>query len=122
MTMPEVADLITGYAKEIAAPVEAGAAVTSVVLSDGCYTVTTDQEEWQSDTVVVATGAFNVPKLPPYAEAVPQSVTQLTPMSYRAADQLGAAPSRQKWGKRCRANVGSLARCWQSCPLLEAHR
>ena len=88
MTMPEVVDFISGYAKVIAAPVQTGTTVASVRRTDSGYHVTTDQGEWQCKTVVLATGAFNVPRVPAIAEAVPSSVTQLTPMEYRNAAQL----------------------------------
>ena len=39
-------------------------------------------------TVVVATGAFNVPHRPPLADAMPSSVTTLTPFEYKNPDQL----------------------------------
>ena len=71
MTMPEVVDFITGYAKHIAAPVQTGTTVTSVRRTDDGYRVTTDSGEWQCRTVVLATGAFNVPRVPAFAEAVP---------------------------------------------------
>ena len=83
MTMPEVVDLITGYAKDIAAPVQTDTTVTSVRQAEDGYRVTTDQGEWQCRTVVLATGAFNVPRVPDFAEAVPASVATLTPMEYR---------------------------------------
>jgi putative flavoprotein involved in K+ transport len=88
MTMPEVVDFITGYAKEVAAPVHAGTTVTSVRRTDGGYRVTTDQGVWDCRTVVLASGAFNVPRVPALADAVPASVHQLTPMGYRNPDQL----------------------------------
>ena len=88
MTMPEVVDFITGYAKEVAAPVHAGTTVTSVRRTDDGYRVTTDQGVWDCRTVVLASGAFNVPRVPALAEAVPASVHQLTPMGYRNPDQL----------------------------------
>ena len=88
MTMPEVVDFISGYAKAIAAPVSCGTTVTSVRRADGGYRVTTDQGEWRSRTVVIATGAFNLPNVPPFAEAVPSSVRTLTPMEYRNPAQL----------------------------------
>jgi putative flavoprotein involved in K+ transport len=89
MTMPEVVDFITGYAKEFAAPVEPGTTVTSVQRVDDGYRVITDQGEWKCKTVVLATGAFNVPHVPPLAAAVPSSITTLTPMQYRNPEQLG---------------------------------
>jgi putative flavoprotein involved in K+ transport len=88
MTMPEVVEFITGYAKDIAAPVQTGVTVTSVRRTDGGYCVATDHDEWQCPTVVIATGAFNVPRVPACSEAVPASVTTLTPMEYRNPDEL----------------------------------
>jgi putative flavoprotein involved in K+ transport len=88
MTMPEVVELITGYAKRIAAPVQAGTTVTSVSRTDEGYRVVTDQGEWQCPTVVLATGAFNRPRVPDFAAAVPPSVTTLTPMEYRNPESL----------------------------------
>jgi putative flavoprotein involved in K+ transport len=89
MTMPEVVDFITNYAKVIAAPVQSGTTVTSVRRTDGGYCVLTDQGEWRCQTVVLAAGAFNVPRVPAFSEAVPPTVTMMTPMEYRNAEQLG---------------------------------
>ncbi len=89
MTMPEVVEFISDYAKLIAAPVEAGTTVTSVHHTDGGYGVMTDHGEWRCRTVVLAAGAFNVPHVPACATAVPATVTMMTPMEYRRAEQLG---------------------------------
>jgi putative flavoprotein involved in K+ transport len=89
MTMPEVVDFITAYTKVIAAPVQSGTTVTSVRRTDGGYSVLTDQGEWRCQTVVLATGAFNVPHVPAFAEAMPPTVTVMTPMEYRNPGQLG---------------------------------
>jgi putative flavoprotein involved in K+ transport len=88
MTMPQVIAFISSYAKEITAPVLTGTTVTSVRQADGGYRVTSDKGEWQCQTVVLATGAFNVPRVPAVAEAVPASVATLTPMEYRNPDEL----------------------------------
>ena len=88
MTMPEVVDFIAGYAKEIAAPVQTGTTVTSVRRTDDGYRVTTDQGVWDCLTVVLASGAFNIPRVPAFADAVPASIQTLTPTSYRNPDQL----------------------------------
>jgi putative flavoprotein involved in K+ transport len=89
MTAPEVADFITDYATAIAAPIESGTTVTSVRHTEDGYRVTSDQGEWRCETVVVASGAFNVPRIPVFVEAVPSRVTTLTPMEYRRPEQLG---------------------------------
>jgi putative flavoprotein involved in K+ transport len=88
MTMPEVVDFITGYAKTIDAPVQTGASVTSVRRTDSGYRVTTEHDEWDCLSVVLATGAFNVPRLPDFAQAIPPSITTLTALEYRNPGQL----------------------------------
>ena len=89
MTMSEVVDFIRATRRLIAAPVQTGTTVSSVRRTDGGeYRVTTNQDEWQCETVVVATGAFNVPRVPPVAETLPSSVTTLTPFGYKNPDQL----------------------------------
>ena len=88
LTMPEVVEFITDYAKHIAAPVQTGTTVTSVRLTHDGYRVTTDSGEWQCATVVLATGAFNVPRRPAFADAAPTSVATITPNEYRNPDAL----------------------------------
>src|SRR5262245_62703574 len=58
-TVPEVVGFIDRYARLIAAPVETNTKVTSVRRTDDGYLVTTDQGEWHSRSVVLATGACN---------------------------------------------------------------
>jgi putative flavoprotein involved in K+ transport len=88
MTASEVVDVLTRYAKDVAAPVQTDTTVTSVRRSDSGYVVATDQGWWTAETVVLASGAFNRPKVPELAAGVPPSVTTLTPMDYRNPDQL----------------------------------
>ncbi|MDQ1465945.1 MAG: putative flavoprotein involved in transport, partial [Actinomycetota bacterium] len=88
MTAAEVVEFIVGYAKQIAAPVQTGTTVKSVRRTESGYRVTTDQGEWECVTVVLASGAFNVPHVPEVAAAVPSSVATLSPMAYRNAGEL----------------------------------
>ncbi|HEY3484299.1 MAG TPA: NAD(P)-binding domain-containing protein, partial [Ilumatobacteraceae bacterium] len=88
MTMPEVVEFVTAYAKRIAAPVQTGTTVTSVRRTDDGYQVLTDQGEWTCATVVLASGAFNVPKVPSFADAIPSSIATMTPNNYRNPDAL----------------------------------
>jgi putative flavoprotein involved in K+ transport len=62
--------------------------VTSVRQAGGGYQVTTSGGQIQARTVVIASGACNQPALPPFCEAVPASVEQLTPFGYRDPAQL----------------------------------
>src|SRR4051812_43162629 len=87
-TMPQVIDFIAGYARAIAAPVETHTSVTSVRATDAGYRVQTDRGEWHGRTVVLASGACNIPCMPAFAQALPASIVQLTSQSYRNPQQL----------------------------------
>lgn len=88
MTMPEVIGFIDGYAGQVGPPLHTHTTVTSVRRSDGGYQVVTDNGTWESPTVVLATGGFNVPRVPELAAAVPRAVDMVTPLEYRRPDQL----------------------------------
>ena len=86
--MPETIAFIERYADVISAPVQAHTKVTSVRAGNGGYRIATDQGDWQCKTVVLATGACNIPQIPTVAEAVPATIDTLTPVEYRGPDQL----------------------------------
>ena len=88
MTMAEVSEFIERFAKVSGAPVRTGTNVTSVRRTGDGYSVTTSGGEIACRTVVIASGACNQPSVPPFSEAVPASVGQLTPFGYRDPAQL----------------------------------
>jgi putative flavoprotein involved in K+ transport len=87
-TMPEVIGFITGYAKAISAPLRTHTTVTSVRSADAGYLVRTDQGDWQCRTVVLASGACNIARVPAFADRVPRSIACLTSQNYRNPGQL----------------------------------
>jgi putative flavoprotein involved in K+ transport len=87
-TMPEVVAFMEDYARAIAAPVQTHTRVTSLVRTDAGYRVGTDGGDWHARTVVIASGACNIPCVPGLAEAVPPGIRMLTPTQYRNPDQL----------------------------------
>ncbi|WP_353000548.1 NAD(P)-binding domain-containing protein [Mesorhizobium sp. M0808] len=87
-TMPEVIDFLGNYAKAIAAPVRTHTTVTSVRSDGAGYVVRTDHGEWRCRTVVLASGACNIARLPDLAVRVPPSVAMLTAQSYRNPAQV----------------------------------
>ena len=87
-TMPEVIAFIDRYAEVISAPVETRTRVTSVADAEGGYRIETDKGGWRCRTVVLATGACNIPSVPKVAEAVPPGIATVTSMAYRNPDQL----------------------------------
>ena len=89
-TMPQVIAFLDGYAKFISAPVEADTTVTSVRSDDGDYLVATTRGDWRCRSVVLATGACNVARVPQSAGEVTPALAMVTPMTYRQPDQLPA--------------------------------
>ena len=87
-TMPQVIAFIDRYAKVIAAPVHTGTTVSAVRGADGGYLVGTDSGDWRARTVVLATGACNIARVPAAAAAVPPDIAMFTSMEYRRPSQL----------------------------------
>jgi putative flavoprotein involved in K+ transport len=83
MTMGEVTGFIERFAAQSGAPVRTGANVTSVRPGGDGYLVTTDGGELSCRAVVIASGAFNRPAVPPLRAALPAGVEQVTPFGYR---------------------------------------
>nr|MBO2515163.1 hypothetical protein [Gammaproteobacteria bacterium] len=88
MTVDEVIEFIDRFATVCRAPVRTKTAVTSVRRVDGGYHVTTSQGELRCRTVVIASGACNRPVVPPFADAVPSFIEQITPFDYRDPSRL----------------------------------
>jgi len=88
MSAREVAEFIERFAKTADAPVRTGVNVTSVRRADDGYELTTDNGTLHAATVVIASGACNLPVVPPCAEALPPDLVQLTPIDYRDPSQL----------------------------------
>ncbi len=86
--MPETIAFLERYAEVIGAPVRTHTEVTSVRRTDDGYRVLTTEGEWRCRSVVLATGACNIPNVPALAEAVPPHIRTLTAMEYRNPDQL----------------------------------
>jgi putative flavoprotein involved in K+ transport len=87
-TMPEVIDFIDRYAEVISAPVRTHTTVTSVRNTDTGYLVTTDQGDWHCRTVVIASGACNIARVPAVADSIPSEIAMVTPIEYRNPEQL----------------------------------
>jgi putative flavoprotein involved in K+ transport len=86
--MAETIAFIERYAEVISAPVETHTTVTSLRSVDEGYEVTTDRGVWSARTVVIASGACNLPNVPALADLVPPEIATLTALEYRNPDQL----------------------------------
>ena len=97
MTMPEVVEFVSRFAVVAAAPVRTHTTVTSVRQTDEGYHVTTDDGELRCRSVVLASGACNLPNVPALRQAVPASIECFT----RARlPQSAPAARRRRAGRR----------------------
>jgi putative flavoprotein involved in K+ transport len=90
-TYPSKDDVVTylqSYVSAFDIPVRLNAKVTSLTQRDGAYVVASADEEFTASQVVVATGPFQVPFVPPIADEVDEAVFQIHSADYRNPAQL----------------------------------
>jgi putative flavoprotein involved in K+ transport len=88
MSVGDLIAFIEGFAASSNAPVRTNTEVTSVRYEDREYRVTTSQGEMRCATLVIASGACNLPAVPRLSESIPTSIVQVTPFEYRNPAQL----------------------------------
>jgi putative flavoprotein involved in K+ transport len=88
MTMPQVAELIGNFAAATSAPVRTHTAVTSLQRIDGGYRLATDSGEIRCRSVMLASGAANIPHVPEVRRAVPEHIECVTAFDYRNPERL----------------------------------
>ena len=88
----DVVAYLTEYARHFALPVALGSRVHTIRRAEGRYLVEVDGRTYKADQVVVATGPFQVPFVPPIADRLGQNVFQLHSSRYRAPGDLPDGP------------------------------
>ncbi|MBI07895.1 MAG: pyridine nucleotide-disulfide oxidoreductase [Rhodospirillaceae bacterium] len=88
MTSAELVEFIADYAAARSAPVRTHTTVTSVQPADDGYHVATDTGDLRCRSLILASGACNLPTVPSFCHAVPSSIECVTPMNYRSPAQL----------------------------------
>ncbi len=91
-TKDPVADYLQAYAAAFELPVRLNARVTRLSQTDDGFEVRTAEETYQARQVVVATGPFQVPFVPPPAGKLDASVTQVHSADYRNPQALPEGP------------------------------
>jgi len=101
----EVIRYIESYAKAIAAPLRLGAEVMSLTRDSntGRYVIATNRSMLAASRVVIATGPFQRPSIPPLATTLPPDIVQLHSSRYRNSEQIptGAALIVGSGGSGC---------------------
>lgn len=84
MLRDEIVDLVARYAQRVQAPVLTDTAVHRLTpMGGGGFRLTTSAGEMRTDTVVVATGSYHVPRIPDLAARLPRDIYQLHSHDYR---------------------------------------
>jgi len=87
-----VADYLRDYAAVFDVPVALNARVTGLQLTDAGFRVQTANRTYTARQVIVATGPFQTPFVPPLAAGLDESVTQVHSTAYRSPDALPDGP------------------------------
>jgi putative flavoprotein involved in K+ transport len=91
-TKDEMADYLENYAAHFELPVRLGTAVESLTQEDGRFVAYTGGSRIEADAVVVASGVFEKPHVPAFAEELDPTITQLHSNAYRNLRQLQNGP------------------------------
>lgn len=84
----EIATYLHRYAAKFSLPIQFTTEVIEVTHSNGVFTLITNKGKITTKNVVVATGAFHIKHIPPFAEKISEQVLQLHSSDYKNPDQL----------------------------------
>jgi putative flavoprotein involved in K+ transport len=87
-TKDEMADYLEAYAARFELPVRLGTSIEALTQEDGRFVARTNGSRIEVETVVVASGVFEKPHVPPFAGELDPRITQLHSSAYRNLSQL----------------------------------
>jgi putative flavoprotein involved in K+ transport len=88
----EMADYLEAYAERFELPVRTGVEIESLSREGDRYVAVADGERFEAANVIVATGGFRDPYVPPLASELDPALTQLHSHDYRGPEQLQPGP------------------------------
>jgi putative flavoprotein involved in K+ transport len=93
MARDEIVDYLAGYARSFDPPLHEGVEVTRLAQeADGGYGLETSDGAVRAEQVVVATGGYHHPLVPPIAAGLPDSLEQIHSSAYRNPEALPEGP------------------------------
>ncbi len=87
-TKDETADYLEAYAREFELPIRTGVKVDRLSKAGDRFQVSWREHTLFAENVVVATGAFNTPRVPVFARELEESILQLHSKQYRNPAQI----------------------------------
>src|SRR5262249_27053966 len=91
-TKDEMGDYLEAYAARFELPVRLGTGVESLTQEDGRFVAEAGGSRIEAETVVVASGVFEKPHVPAFADELRPAITQLHSYEYRNLEQLQDGP------------------------------
>ena len=88
MARDEVVAYFDEYIERFDLPIRYGIRVTSVEPIEAGYLVSTDEAEFEAANVVIATGLYQQPRIPPFSTHLPSAIRQLHSNEYRNPEAL----------------------------------
>jgi putative flavoprotein involved in K+ transport len=88
----DVVRYLEDYVRHYELPVELGSRVRAVRRGEDWYVVELDDRSYEAEQVVIATGPFQVPRVPPIAADLRPGVVQLHSAAYRRPEQMPDGP------------------------------
>lgn len=89
MVKEEITDFLDAFAAKFNPPLIEDCSVTKIErTADGMYMVDTSQGNFSADQVVIATGGYDNPIVPPYAKDLDPSIKQMHSVDYRRPEQM----------------------------------
>lgn len=88
----EIADYLEQYATYHGLPVSLSTEVFSLTKEDGIFHAVTSRGEYRARQVVIASGPFRQPYVPPFAEAASDGIRQVHSSQYRNPSELKDGP------------------------------
>jgi putative flavoprotein involved in K+ transport len=86
----DVVAYLTGYARDFELPVELDSPVRAVRAVDDGYVVELDESTYEADQVVIATGPFQIPRVPQMDARLSPDIARLHSSAYRGPEDVPA--------------------------------
>ena len=114
----DVVAYLTDYARDFELPVELSSRVRAVRQGERGYLVELDDRSYEADQVVIATGPFQIPRVPAIAERLDPDITQFHSSKYRGPQDVPAGPVLVVGGGNTGYQIAEeLARTAQGAPV-----
>ncbi len=90
MNQREILEYLDHFSKKVSAPVIEHCAVTKVEHNGRYFVVSSEQGGFSSEQLVVASGSYQTPIIPPYALRIPAHIQQIHSEQYKNSEQLNS--------------------------------